>query len=230
MSALSEPQRLAVEDGAEALKTINDFNRKGFETWMRVARGVAPLCDWAEGKSRKARQTALKQAGYGTLNAGTVSRLRHMAKLETAIRVWRDGLTEHQRDHWNSPTSVCNRCPAVRKAVLAARDGQPAPVRQKPRQHVEQAIDTLREHLERLPDAAKRKLLKRINGDEEPWPADMAPGFAASRLLDYVFKDWNTVAVRAVADALLRFTTEEAAGPSPNTQPVISRRRARQSE
>jgi hypothetical protein len=62
---------------------------------------------------------------YGTLNEGTISRLLHMAKLETAIRTWRDTLTENKRENWNSPTLICNRCPAVGKAIAEAKKNKP---------------------------------------------------------------------------------------------------------
>jgi hypothetical protein len=63
--------------------------------------------------SRKARKNLLRDNGYGSLNESTVSRLLLMAKHETAIRIWRDTLTQNKRDSWNSPTSICNRCPFV---------------------------------------------------------------------------------------------------------------------
>jgi hypothetical protein len=50
-----------------------------------------------------------------------------MAKYETAIRAWRDTLTPNKRDAWNSLTSMCNRSPAVRKAIAEASKSKPPP-------------------------------------------------------------------------------------------------------
>jgi hypothetical protein len=40
--------------------------------------------------------------------------IRHQATIAEQSR-FIDGLTQHQRDNWNSPTSICNRCPALLK-------------------------------------------------------------------------------------------------------------------
>jgi hypothetical protein len=119
--------RSAVLDGAEAIKTLGDFKRRSYDLWMTAARGVAPLCELADrpGTSRKARKNLLEDNGYGSLNESTVSRLLLMAKYETDIRKWRDSLTQNKRDAWNSPTSICNRCPALRKAIAEANKNKP---------------------------------------------------------------------------------------------------------
>lgn len=128
LDELSDAQRNAVLEGADAIKTLTDYRRRTFDLWMTVARGVAPLCMIADrpGMSRKARKHLLKDNGYDTLNESTISRLKHMAAHETAIRAWRVGLvSDKKRDSWNSPTSICNRCPTVRKAIAAARGNKP---------------------------------------------------------------------------------------------------------
>jgi hypothetical protein len=163
LDALTETQRAAVLDGADALKELHDFRRLTFEKWMRVARGVAAICIIADRPtmSRKARQHLLRDNGYGTLNPSTVTRLKHMAEHDTAIRVWRDTLTENKRDSWNSPTSICNRCPAVRKAIEADKGKKPP---RRPRTvnrpaKVEQAIDTITDYLRDLKDDDQRAVI-----------------------------------------------------------------------
>ena len=133
LDELTDAQRNAVLDGAEAIETLGDFKRRSYDLWMTVARGVAPLCELADrpGTSRSARKNLLEDNGYGSLNEGTVSRLLLMAKHETEIRKWRDGISQRKRDSWNSPTSICNRCPALRKAIAEANKNKPP---RRPRQ------------------------------------------------------------------------------------------------
>jgi hypothetical protein len=127
LEELTDQQRQAVLLGADALREHTEFQRKSYDRWMLVARGVAALCTLADrpGTSRKARKNLLKENGYGTLTEGSVSRLLLMAKHETPIRVWRDSLMQNQRDRWNSPSSICNRCPAVKKAIAEANKNKP---------------------------------------------------------------------------------------------------------
>jgi hypothetical protein len=155
LDELTDALRYAVIDGAEAIKDIEDFRRRSFDKWMTVARGVAPLCELADrpGTSRKARKNLLADNGYGTLNESTISRLLLMAKHETAIRIWRDSptMTQHKRDTWNSPTSICNRCPAVRAAIAEANKNRPLRQRGKgkPQANPTAALET---HLDKLLD------------------------------------------------------------------------------
>jgi hypothetical protein len=164
LDELTDAQRNAVIDGAKALAEHDQFKRTSFERWMAIARGVAPLCDLADrpGTSRKARKNFLKANGYGSLNEGTVSRLRWMAKLETAIRVWRDEpKNQRTRDSWNSPTSICNRCPAVRTAIAEAnrtRPPRPKKAGNKPKA-LESAIDFILDHLHETEDADHRSAI-----------------------------------------------------------------------
>jgi hypothetical protein len=139
LDELTPQQRLAIQEGAEAIGKLADFRRRSFDLWMTVARGVATLCTIADrpGTSRKARQNLLRSQGYGSLNASTVSRLLLMAEHETAVRAWRDTLTENKRESWNSPTSICNRCPAVRKAIDEAAKGKPPRKPRTTNQHAE---------------------------------------------------------------------------------------------
>jgi hypothetical protein len=172
LDQLTDAQRAAVLDGADAVETYNDFRRRTFDVFMRIARGVAPLCDWAKGKSRKARRNTLNETGYRTINESTVSRLLWMAKLETEIRIWRDSLTERKRDTWNSPTSICNRCPAVRKAMAAAkvaakankRQGSaPAKTKTTVSARFEKALDVIADALHEAEDADLRaSMVERI--------------------------------------------------------------------
>jgi len=160
LDELSDQQRKAVLDGADALVTLADFKRRSFDLWMTVARGVAPLCAIADrpGMSRKARKNLLKDNGYGSLNDGTVSRLLLMARLKTDVRAWRDTLTPNKRDSWNSPTSICNRCPAVRKAIVEASKNRPPRQPRKTNRMlaVERALDVIGDYLSTTEDADQR--------------------------------------------------------------------------
>jgi hypothetical protein len=164
LNDLTEAQRAAVTDGADALSEIKSFEVIRFDKWMTVARGVVPLCELADrpGMSRKARKHLLKDNGYGTLNESTVSRLRLMAKHETDIRKWRDTLTQNKRDSWNSPSSICNRCPALRKAIAEANANKPP---RRPRGKVdksaafEQLLDKLLDLISSVEDIDNRRAL-----------------------------------------------------------------------
>jgi hypothetical protein len=169
LEELSDQQRQAVLLGAEALKVLGDFARRSFDQWMIVAKGIAPLCELAArpGMSRKARKNLLKDNGYGSLSDATVSRLWLMAKHETAIRIWRDGLkSERKRHSWNSPTSICNRCPALRKAMAEAAASKPP--RKKHTGDKTLAVDRVIERLVDLLDDMdtdnRRAVIERITG------------------------------------------------------------------
>jgi len=163
LDELTDAQRNAVLDGAEAIKTLGDFKRRSYDLWMTVARGVAPLCELADrpGTSRSARKNLLEDNGYGSLNDGTVSRLLLMAKHETEIRKWRDGISQRKRDSWNSPTSICNRCPALRKAIAEANKNKPP---RRPRQTdksaaLESLLDKLLDLIGAVEDIDNRRAL-----------------------------------------------------------------------
>ena len=163
LDELTDAQRNAVLDGAEAIKTLGDFKRRSYDLWMTVARGVAPLCELADrpGTSRSARKNLLENNGYGSLNEGTVSRLLLMAKHETDIRKWRDGISQRKRDSWNSPTSICNRCPALRKAIAEANKNKPP---RRPRQTdksaaLESLLDKLLDLIGAVEDIDNRRAL-----------------------------------------------------------------------
>jgi hypothetical protein len=154
LDELTNEQRNAVLEGADAINTLADFRRRRFDEWMRVAKGVDVLCKIADrpGMLRKARKNLLNDNGFGSVNEGTVSRLLLMVEYEPEIRIWRDTLTEKNRESWNSPTSICNRCPAVREAVAEARaivDKPPPKPRAKKNQHlaVESAVDTIANYM-----------------------------------------------------------------------------------
>jgi hypothetical protein len=120
---LPAEQRKAILNGADALATLHDYSRRSFDLWMLVARGVAPLVAIADrpGMSRKARQNLLRDNGYGSLDPSMVTRLVHMAAHEPAVREWRDGLPPRQYEAWQSPTSICKQCPAIRTILAKPR-------------------------------------------------------------------------------------------------------------
>jgi hypothetical protein len=182
---LTDQQRQAVLLGADALSGHAAFSRKSYDLWMAVARGVAVLCTLADrpGTSRKARKNLLKDAGYGTLAEGTVSRLLLMAKHETPIRVWRDSLTQNQRDRWNSPSSICNRCSAVRAAIVEANKNKPVRNPRKQAPALEPLLDKLLDLIAAVDDYDNRlAIIERVKSqvgklagykpepDDEPEP------------------------------------------------------------
>jgi hypothetical protein len=169
LDELTDQQRAAVLDGADALDELSDFKRRTFDKWMTVARGIAPLCQLADrpGTSRKARKSLLEDNGYGSLNESTVSRLLLMSKHETAIRIWRDTLTQNKRDSWNSPTTICNRCPTLRAAIADAAKSKPPrqPRKSNTMLAVEHALDTLSDYLQTVEDEdARAALIERVVG------------------------------------------------------------------
>jgi hypothetical protein len=129
-----------------------------------------------------------------------------MAEHETAIRIWRDGLTEHKRDSWNSPTSICNRCPTVRKAIAeakAAAAARAAAAGKPPRRTrtvnrpaaVEKAIDLIDDYMRGLDDADLRaSLAERLIGiakrkpEPEPEPTPPLPAKAKAKKAEAVAK------------------------------------------
>lgn len=184
---LTTAQRTAVNEGANALDHLT--GRASFNAWMQVALGIVPLCALADrpGRSRSARRSLFKEAGYGSLSPANISRLLHMGRLESHIRIWRTGLKPRQRDTWNSPATICKRCPEVRKAIEEANKNRPPRV-PRPRPVVDPAdeleltvnrlydlldavkdIDLRREQIERL-----TTLLSELSGREEPKPATKA--------------------------------------------------------
>src|SRR6516165_9500223 len=86
---LTAAQRTAVSEGAVALDNLT--GRASFNAWMQVARGITPLCTLADkpGRSRNARRSLFKEAGYGRLSPSNISRLLHMGRLESQIAIWR---------------------------------------------------------------------------------------------------------------------------------------------
>jgi len=141
------------------------------------------------GMSRTARKTFLKENGYGTLNEATVSRLVLMAKYDTAIRAWRDTLTEHKRDSWNSPTSICNRCPKLRKVIAEANKNKPPRNRRKRdlMLAVQSQLDKLFDLIAAVEDIDNRRALieqatssltKMLPDDQPPTPSRKKRGKA----------------------------------------------------
>ena len=85
-----------------------------------------------------------------------------MAKHETAIHIWRDTLTERQKESWVSPTSVCTRCPTLKKAIAEANKGKPTRRRRASNKSIEPAIDTIIDHCQELATDERMLLVGRI--------------------------------------------------------------------
>jgi hypothetical protein len=160
LEELSDVQRSAIITGAEALKVLADFRRRTFDEWMTVARGLKILRELADQRTaRKAFKNLRKEHGYGSLPEPTCTRLVLMAKHETTIRGWRDGLTERQRESWNSPTSICQRCSAVRAEMAKAPPRKP---RQASSRDFEVALDKVMDVMLAADDDAKSAMRERI--------------------------------------------------------------------
>jgi hypothetical protein len=158
---LTSTQRTAVQEGAVALDNL--VGRGSFNAWMQVARGIVPLCALADkpGRSRYARRSLLKEAGYGRLSPANISRLLHMGRFESQIQIWRMGLKPRQRDTWNSPATICKKCPEVRKAIEEAnkdkppRQARPRPT--NPSDELERAINRVFDLLNAVEDLDLRR-------------------------------------------------------------------------
>jgi hypothetical protein len=160
---LTAAQRTAVSEGAHALNGLT--GRASFDAWMQVAKGIVPLCALADkpGRSRSARRSLFKEAGYGSLSQSNISRLLHMGRLESQIRIWRMGLKPRQRDTWNSPATICKRCPEVRKAIEEANKNRPPrPPRPRPAVDPEHELDRAINRVFDLLDAVKDSDLRRL--------------------------------------------------------------------
>jgi hypothetical protein len=131
-----------------------------------LSRGLAVLREIADQcSSRKAFKNLCRDHGYGSLNEATRSRLLLMAAHETAIRIWRDvELTERQRENWNSPTSICKRCPALRAAIAETNKNKPPrPPRKTNKSLVlERALDVVLDHLNEMDDDNRLVVVERI--------------------------------------------------------------------
>jgi hypothetical protein len=73
-----------------------------------------------------------------------------MGRLESQSVIWRMGLKPRQRETWNSPATICKRCPEVRKAIEEANKNRP-PRQPRPRPGVNPA-DELERTINRVFD------------------------------------------------------------------------------
>ena len=164
---LTDAQRQAVLAGADALNTYREFNRKSFDLWLEIARGVRALRHLADQRSAPGSfKRLLRDNGYASLNTSTASRLLLMARHETAIRVWRDALTPLKRERWNSPTSICSRCPTIKAVMAEQRAGKPARGRKVGSSNnaraLELTLDDLQDKLGKLDLDGRKSVVERI--------------------------------------------------------------------
>jgi hypothetical protein len=215
LDELTPEQRKAVLNGSDALATLHDYSRKSFDLWMLVAKGVAPLAALADRlTSRKARQNLLKDNGYGSLHSTMVSRLVHMANFEAEIRNWREGLKPKDYDAWQSPTSICNRCPAIKAAL--GRD-RPRPVRPKPEPKPNSDAQAARiAELEEELASAKAQPMEQAQEPEEQ-------ARAAFNILKAVLRGMEPEK-QAVAARNLRSLADEIAPPKPSKPKPASKK------
>ena len=121
---LSDAERVAVADGAAAVGRLLASSRApDFADYLAAARGFAVIRRLAD--TCRARAAAFRyfigEFGYDGLAQATVSRLLLIARHEQAVLSWRDALSEADRERWNSPVELVNRCPALREAIANGR-------------------------------------------------------------------------------------------------------------
>jgi hypothetical protein len=228
LEELSDQQRQAVLLGLDAYREHTEFHRKSYDRWMAIARGVAPICALADraGMSRDARKNRLKEVGFIELDGATVSRLLWLAKLETQIRIWRDGLTPRQRDRWASPSSICNRCPAVKKAIAEANKGKPQRgPRRAPVKDLEVALDFIAENASRLAPDEQAKLFARFGGMVDLTPSTDKALDVYREYLEELDEDERREALKdLVADFGFTLVEQE---PEPEPEPAKPKRKSR---
>jgi hypothetical protein len=105
-----------------------------------------------------------------------------MGRLETQIMIWRTGLKPRQRDTWNSPATICKRCPEVRKAIEEANKNRPPRLPRSrpvvdPEDELERAINRVFNLLDEVKDIdLRRQQIERLTtllselSEEEPKP------------------------------------------------------------
>jgi hypothetical protein len=111
----------------------------------------------------------IEQQGLGkVVDKATASRLVRIMEKLPAVVAWRATLTEKEDIAWASPTSVCQRCPALNPPKKPEEDGEPKP--KKMMVEKEQYAALIEEN---------EKLKKREDGDR--WrPEDTARDIAAA--------------------------------------------------
>jgi hypothetical protein len=244
---LTTTQRTAVSEGAVALDNLT--GRASFNAWMQVARGIIPLCTLADkpGRSRNARRSLFKEAGYGRLSESNISRLLHMGRLESQIMIWRTGLTSRQRDTWNSPATICKKCPDIRKAIEEANKNKPPRQARAPRpaadpkDELERIINRVFDLLNAVEDIDLRRqqierlitLLNEVSEPERPARRPPRPNVevAINTIIDYgreLAQDERGALVARIATGLdLTFINALEGLPTPPAERPSRKRRSK---
>ena len=159
LAALSKEERDALLKGADALGTV--FGRRSLGMWLEVAKGLAILHELAPGKTDERKFTKLRaNNGYATLHKSNVSRLLLIYAHKEEVIKWHDSLADNEKDRWNSPMMVCNKCSHLRKIIAANK----TPRAQDPKRKVAKAVDTIADHWRNLTRDEQVLVVQRIGG------------------------------------------------------------------
>jgi hypothetical protein len=102
--------------------------KKTFETWTVIGKAVMQARNLADRRGgRKTFMRIVEQQGLGkVVDKATASRLLRIMEHLPQIAAWRATLTERQQIDWASPSSVCQRCPALNPARGKDKESKPA--------------------------------------------------------------------------------------------------------
>jgi hypothetical protein len=109
---LSADDRTKFDAALAAVRRI----KVAFDDWIIVGHAIVAARKHADrvGGHQTFRNILIEQQMMPPLDKATISRLEKIMAHLDAVMNWRATLTEHQRLAWAAPTSVVNRCPALR--------------------------------------------------------------------------------------------------------------------
>jgi hypothetical protein len=120
-----ESEALSLDDAAvfEAARSAATLLKKTFETWVTIGRAVVRARQIADQRGGgKTFMRLIHQQGLGpVVPKATASRLERIMAQLPGVEEWRLTLTVKQQIEWASPSSVCSRCPALKKQTDPAR-------------------------------------------------------------------------------------------------------------
>jgi hypothetical protein len=159
LATLSEEERDAVLNGADALGAL--FGRRSLSMWLEVAKGLAILHELAPGKSDERKFKKLRDDnGYASLHKSNVSRLLLIHTHKEEVIKWHDSLPDNEKDRWNSPMMVCNKCVHLRQIIEAKK----TPRKQDLMGKVAKAVNTILNHWRDLSRDQQGFFMEQIDG------------------------------------------------------------------
>jgi hypothetical protein len=159
LDPLSKEERDAVLKGADTLGTL--FGRRSLSMWLEVAKGLAILHELAPGKTDERKFTKLRaDNGYASLHKSNVSRLLLIYTHKEEVNKWHDSLVDNERDRWNSPKTVCDKCSHLRQIIEANK----TPRKQDLMGKVAKAVNTILDHWHDLSRDQQGFFMEQIDG------------------------------------------------------------------